>query len=103
MLQGMEYSTDKVKLVLNRATSNTGIKDADVESLLGYPITWRITNDRAAMRGMALGQPPVLTRPRTALTVDVRRIARHISGLPAERRSAWQLWSSRAVAAVAAL
>ncbi|HEY3109448.1 MAG TPA: P-loop NTPase [Chloroflexota bacterium] len=103
LLQRMEYSTDRVKLLLNRATSKTGIKDGDVESLLGYPVAWRITNDRAAMRGMALGQPPVLASPRTALAADVRRIARQISGLPAEQPPVWRLWPSRAVAALASL
>jgi pilus assembly protein CpaE len=103
LLQGLEYSSDKVKLVLNRATWKTGVKDDEVEALLGYPITWRIHNDHTVMRGMALGQPSVLSSPGTALAVDARRVAREIAGLPPERSSNWTLWSSRAAAAFAAL
>ncbi|HZP14673.1 MAG TPA: AAA family ATPase [Nocardioides sp.] len=87
MLYGWGCSPDKLKLVLNRAASKTGIKSAEAEALLGYPIAWRVANDRTALQGAATGQPVVLSQPRSALARDVRLIARQVGGVQAKQRS----------------
>jgi pilus assembly protein CpaE len=99
LLQGWGCSEDKLKLVLNRSNSKTGIKDSDAAALLGYPVAWRIANDRAAVQGAATGQPATLAQPRSALSGDVRKIARHIGGVQPERSRLMRFLPARAVAA----
>jgi len=98
LLQSWRYSQDKLKLVLNRTGSKTGVKDDEVEALVGYPVAWRIANDRTAANEAALGQSSVVTRPRSPLAVGVRDLARQVAGLPPARAPFWQLWSSRTAA-----
>ncbi|MBI4491268.1 MAG: AAA family ATPase [Chloroflexi bacterium] len=92
LLQSWDYSTDKVKLVLNRAASKTRINEREAEEALGYPITWKVANDHAAMTGAAFGRPVVIDQGRSAVAMSIRNIARRIGGLPVEeaRPAGWR-------------
>ncbi len=65
-----------------------------MEDILGRPITWRVANDYAALKGAALGLPAILAQPRTPLATSIRTIARRIGGLEVERPRAarWPAW-----------
>jgi pilus assembly protein CpaE len=94
LLTGLDFSMDKVQVLLNRAQSKTGINEGEMESILGRSINWRVANDYAALKGVALGRPAVLDQPKTPLAHSIRAIARRIAGLNIEqpRRSRWQSW-----------
>jgi len=94
LLSDLDFSMDKVQLVLNRAQSRTGINDMEIEDILGQPITWRVANDYAALKGAALGLPAVLAQPKTPLATSIRGIARRIAGLPNETApvTRWPAW-----------
>jgi pilus assembly protein CpaE len=94
MLGNLEFSMDKIQVLLNRAHSKTGINDAEMEDILGRPITWRVANDYAALKGAALGLPAILAQPKTPLATSIRAIARRIGGLEVERPRAarWPAW-----------
>jgi len=95
MLQGLEFPTQKVQLVLNRVSSKTKISEAEAVEALGYPVTWRIKNDYAAMQAAALGQPVVTAQPNRQLARDMRAIARALAGVPAAGREGWLPWRRR--------
>jgi pilus assembly protein CpaE len=95
MLQGLEFPTHKVQLVLNRVSSKTRISEAEAVEALGYPVTWRITNDYAAMQAAALGQPAVISQPKRRLARDVRTIARALAGVPVSTKEGWLPWRRR--------
>ncbi|HEX8969553.1 MAG TPA: P-loop NTPase [Chloroflexota bacterium] len=101
MLQGLGFPTDKVKLVLNRASSRTRITAEEAEDVLGQPIVWQVANDYAAMKAAAFGQPVVISQPRTQLSRAVRDIARTIGGVPLAppKRSGWRAWLPSTLAA----
>jgi Flp pilus assembly CpaE family ATPase len=103
MLQGWGCSPDKVKVVLNRATSKTGVKGDEVEGILGYPVAWRLANDHAVVRAAATGQPSLLAQPRSALAEGVRGVARQIGGVPPRPSLLARLWPLRSAAAALAL
>jgi pilus assembly protein CpaE len=88
LLGSLEFSMDKVQVLLNRAHSKTGISDGDMESILGRAITWRVANDYAALKGAALAQP------NTPLATSIRIIARRLAGLGVDkpRSSRWPAW-----------
>jgi pilus assembly protein CpaE len=101
LLQGLEFPTNKLQLVLNRVASKTRVSASEAADALGHPVTWRVANDYAAMQGAALGQPVVLTHPKTRLAKDIRLIARQLAGVPAPSRS-WLPWRRRGAALVTA-
>jgi pilus assembly protein CpaE len=92
MLQGLEFPTQKVQLVLNRVSSKTKISEAEAVEALGYPVTWRVANDYAAMQSSAMGQPVVISQPRTELARAVRAMARQIRDIASAPpgRSGWR-------------
>jgi pilus assembly protein CpaE len=102
LLAGWGCSPDKIKLILNRSASKTGIKTDQVEEILEYPITWRVSNDHAALEGAASGMPAAVHRPRSSLAGDIRRVARDVAGLPAERSFFGRFWSPRPAMAASA-
>jgi pilus assembly protein CpaE len=95
LLQGLEFSTSKLQLVLNRVESKTRVNSAEAIEVLGHPVAWRVANDYAAMQGSALGQPVVQTHPGARISKDIRLIARQLAGAPASSRGSWLPWRRR--------
>jgi pilus assembly protein CpaE len=103
LLQGLEFPTNKLQLVLNRESSKTRVSSAEAVEALGHPISWRIANDYAAMQGAALGHPVVLGQPKSKLSRDIRMIARQLAGVPVPSRRASLLpWLRRGASLVTA-
>jgi pilus assembly protein CpaE len=93
MMRGLDYPMERMQVVLNRYNSKTGVKDSETEEVLQTPITWKVANDHAAMKGAALGQPAATSAPDTELATSIRRIARQLGGLSEERRPrGWRAW-----------
>src|ERR687886_2809638 len=95
LLQGLEFPDGKLQVVLNRVESKTRVTSAEAIEVLGYPVTWRVANDYAAMQGSALGQPVVQTHPRARISNDIRLIARQLAGAPLPSRGSWLPWRRR--------
>ena len=60
----------------------------------------RITNDaklatRRRILEAALGQPVVLSHPKTRLARDIQGIARQLAGAPVPNRGGWLPWRRR--------
>jgi pilus assembly protein CpaE len=96
LLQGLEFSTNKLQLVLNRVQSKTRVNAVEAAEALGHPITWKIANDYAAMQSIAIGSPVVLAEPKSRLSKDIRGIARQLTGAPMTTHSSWLPWRRRA-------
>jgi pilus assembly protein CpaE len=95
LLQGLEFSTNKLQLVLNRVDSKTRVSSSEAIEALGHPVAWRLANDYAAMQSGALGQPVVMAQPKTRLAKDIQMMARQLAGAPALARSGWLPWRRR--------
>jgi pilus assembly protein CpaE len=97
LLQGLEFPTNKLQLVLNRVSSRTRVTASEAVEVLGQAVAWQITNDYAAMQAAALGQPVTLARPKTRLAADLRLIARRLAGAPVSTGGSWLPWRRRPV------
>jgi pilus assembly protein CpaE len=64
-LAQMGYDPNAFTLVLNRADSNVGISQSDVERLLGRRPDVLVPSDRAIPRAVTLGEPIVVAEPRS--------------------------------------
>jgi pilus assembly protein CpaE len=95
LLQGLEFSTSKLQLVLNRIESKTKVSSSEAIEALGHPVAWSVANDYAAMQSSALGNPVVLSHPKSRLSRDIRQIARQLSGAPLASRGSWLPWRRR--------
>jgi pilus assembly protein CpaE len=102
LLQGLEFPTSKLQLVLNRVESKTRVSSAEAADALGHPISWRVANDYAAMQAAALGVPVVQAQPKTQLARDIKLIARQLAGTPPTARAGWLPWLRRRAALVSA-
>jgi pilus assembly protein CpaE len=86
-LEQMGYDPAAVTLVLNRADSDVGITQADVEELLGRAPDVLVTSDRAIPRALTSGQPIVVADPRSKAALSYTALAaRYLSS--AERAGA---------------
>jgi pilus assembly protein CpaE len=92
-LEEMGYDPRAVTLVLNRADSDVGITQANVEELLGRAPDVLVGSDRAIPRALTNGQPIVVAEPRS-------KAARSYAAL-AERYLAATARQAEAVPAVA--
>jgi Flp pilus assembly CpaE family ATPase len=92
LLQGLEFSTSKLQLVLNRVESKTRVSSTEAVEALGHEVTWRVANDYAAMQSSASGRPVVQAQPKSRLSRDIRVIARQLAGVPVTSRNGWLPW-----------
>jgi pilus assembly protein CpaE len=75
-LEQMGYRTDDVTLVLNRADTNVGISQADVEQLFGRRPDILVPSDRAIPRAVTDGRPIVVAEPRSNAAKAFTALAR---------------------------
>jgi pilus assembly protein CpaE len=81
------YSTDKIRLVLNRADSSLGIRVADVEHSIGRRVDHTIVSDgRSVVYALNRGVPFFLSNREAQVSQDVLRLAAAVVGTkePAE-------------------
>jgi pilus assembly protein CpaE len=92
------YSSDKVKLVLNRADSAYGIRVADVENSIARKIDHTVVSDgRTVVYALNRGVPFVWSNKQAQVSQDVLSIAKAVAGdaavaarpikAPAQRKS----------------
>jgi pilus assembly protein CpaE len=75
------YEESKVRLVLNRADGNLGIRVADVEHSIGRRVDHTIVSDgRGVVYALNRGIPFVLTNREAQVSQDVAALARMIAG-----------------------
>jgi pilus assembly protein CpaE len=90
-LEEMGYDPRAVTLVLNRADSDVGITQANVEELLGRAPDVLVGSDRAIPRALTNGQPIVVAEPRSKAARSYAALAerylaataRHAEAVPA--------------------
>src|SRR6266851_2677212 len=95
LLQGLEFPTSKLQVVLNRVESKTRVTSAEAIEALSHPVAWRVANDYAAMQSAALGRPVVQSQPKSRLARDIQLMARQLAGAPTATRSSWLPWRRR--------
>src|SRR5258708_12366351 len=80
-LATMGYSPDRLKVLLNRASSKTNIDEAQALRVIEQPIWWRISNDHGVLAAAAAGSPAVLADPDAPLSNPIPRLAPQTSNL----------------------
>ena len=78
-----QYGDDdeRIKVVLNRAGMDTGVREKDVERTLDTELWWKIPQDNEVVKAAQLGRPIVMSRPNSRVSLEIREIARALSGI----------------------
>ena len=78
------YSSDKIRLVLNRADSSLGIRVADVEHSIGRRVDHTIVSDgRSVVYALNRGVPFFLSNREAQVSQDILRLAQAVVGTKA--------------------
>lgn len=74
-LHDLHYDVENVKVVINRATGEMGIKADEVEEYLEHPIAVRVPSEgRVVVSSVNHGTPFVLSHPETRVSEAVREL-----------------------------
>jgi pilus assembly protein CpaE len=72
---------ERIKIVLNRAGMDTGVRERDVEATLDAPLGWRIPQDNEVVKAAQIGRPIVMSRPNSKVASEIRDMAQALSGV----------------------
>ncbi len=76
-MRDLHYETEKIRVVINRATGEMGIKADEVEEYLEHPVAARIPSEgRVVVGAVNHGIPFVLSHPETKVSEAVQALAR---------------------------
>jgi pilus assembly protein CpaE len=91
-LELLSFPPDRIKVVLNRANSNVGIKRTEIERALETKIRFDLPSDRAVPLGVNRGNPVILGAEGSDFAKALRHIANELlaSEGPQQRRPAQQ-------------
>ena len=87
-LELLNFPRSRVRLLLNRADTNVGLRLPEVEKALGTPVDGRIPSSRSVPQSINQGNPIVLGEPKSKVSEAIRGIAGHLAAAPAGRPAA---------------
>jgi pilus assembly protein CpaE len=80
-LQLLSFPTERVRVILNRANSNVGMKRGEVEAALEAKVRFEVPSDRAVPLAVNRSNPAVLSDPKADFSRALREMAKAL--LPA--------------------
>jgi pilus assembly protein CpaE len=88
-------SSEKIRLIINRAVKNDEITDGEIERVLKLPVYWKLPNNyKGSIRAINSGQP-LVSQNHSELARSYRDLAYDLAGipLPSKRRGPFGLFS----------
>jgi pilus assembly protein CpaE len=96
-LELLSFPTERIRVVLNRANSNVGMKRGEVEAALEQRVRYEVPSDRAVPLAVNRGNPAVLSDAKADFSRALREMAKSLQ--PAEpRESKRKSWRNRSLA-----
>jgi pilus assembly protein CpaE len=81
-LQLLSFPTERIRIILNRANSNVGMKRGEVEAALEAKVRFEVPSDRAVPLAVNRSNPAVLSDPKADFSRAMREMAKSL--LPAQ-------------------
>ncbi len=85
-LELLSFPTERIRIVLNRANSNVGIKRAEVERALEAKIRFDLPSDRAVPLSVNRGKPVVLAEPGSEFAKAILELSKDLVAAEAAAR-----------------
>jgi len=84
-LQLLSFPTERIRVVLNRANSNVGMKRGEVEAALEAKIRFEVPSDRAVPLAVNRSNPAVLSDPKSDFSRAMREMAKALLPAPVSK------------------
>jgi pilus assembly protein CpaE len=81
-LQLLSFPPERIRVVLNRANSNVGMKRGEVEAALEAKVRFEVPSDRAVPLAVNRSNPAVLSDPKSDFSRAIREMAKSL--IPAQ-------------------
>ncbi len=91
-LELLSFPPNRIRVILNRANSNVGLKRSEVEAALETKISFELPSDRAVPLSVNRGQPAVLAEPGSDFARAIKDMADTISKPHAELAAPRRRW-----------
>lgn len=91
-LELLSFPPNRIRVILNRANSNVGLKRSEVEAALETKISFELPSDRAVPLSVNRGQPAVLAEPGSDFARAIKDMAGTISKPHPERAAQRRRW-----------
>jgi len=91
-LELLSFPPNRIRVILNRANSNVGLKRSEVEAALETKVSFELPSDRAVPLSVNRGQPAVLAEPGSDFARAIKDMAGTISKPHAERSATRRRW-----------
>jgi pilus assembly protein CpaE len=92
-LELLSFPTERIRVTLNRANSNVGMKRGEVEAALEQPVRYEIPSDRAVPLAVNRGTPAVVSDPKSDFSRAVREMAKSLQ--PASAAQSKKRWGRK--------
>jgi pilus assembly protein CpaE len=84
-LELLSFPPNRIRVVLNRANSNVGLKRSEVEAALEAKVAFEMPSDRAVPVSVNRGQPAVISEPGSDFARAIKEMAATIVAPHGER------------------
>jgi pilus assembly protein CpaE len=84
-LQLLSFPPERVRVILNRANSNVGMKRGEVEAALEAKVRFEVPSDRAVPLAVNRSNPAVLSDPKADFSRALREMAKSLLPAPASK------------------
>jgi pilus assembly protein CpaE len=91
-LELLSFPPNRIRVILNRANSNVGLKRSEVEAALETKVSFEMPSDRAVPLSVNRGQPAVLAEPGSDFARAIKDMAGTIAKPAGERASTRRRW-----------
>jgi pilus assembly protein CpaE len=96
-LELLSFPTERIRVVLNRANTNVGMKRGEVEAALEQRVRFEIPSDRAVPLAVNRGNPAVVSDPKADFSRALREMAKALQPTePAQGKK--KNWRGRSMA-----
>jgi len=91
-LELLSFPTERIRIILNRANSNVGMKRGEVEAALEQRVRYEVPSDRAVPLAVNRGNPAVVSDPKADFSRAMREMAKSLQPAePAEpKKKGWR-------------
>jgi pilus assembly protein CpaE len=84
-LELLSYPSERIRVILNRANTNVGLKRSEVEDTLRTKVFVELPSDRAVPMAVNRGKPVALAEPGCEFSKAIRELADSIAGVKASK------------------
>jgi pilus assembly protein CpaE len=91
-LELLSFPTERIRVVLNRANTNVGMKRGEVEAALEQRVRYEVPSDRAVPLAVNRGNPAVASDPKADFSRALREMAKSLQPVEpaAGRKKSWR-------------